>query len=84
MRSVYEQRIAEQTEIVGRIVRGGGILAPTPKFGDVCRLLYGSKTAAQLAAIAKCDERTAKRWMRGEFEPPLVVVIAIINKMFER
>ena len=84
MRSVYETRVAEQTEIEGRIVQGRDVFVPPPKFGDVCRLLYGPKAAAQIAAIAKRDERTAKRWFAGEFEPPRVVIFAVINKMFER
>ena len=55
-----------------------------PLFGDVCRLLWPCKTAAQIAAIAGRDERTAKRWLAGEYEPPVVVILAVINKMFER
>jgi hypothetical protein len=55
-----------------------------PKFGDVCRLLWPRNTAAHIAAIGKRDERTAKRWLSGEYEPPVAVLLAVVNKMFER
>lgn len=51
------------------------------KFSAVARVLWPVKTAAELAFIAKTDERTAKRWLRGEHEPPLSVVLAIIHEM---
>lgn len=72
------------TEIRGRRLQARDIIVPPPKFGDVCRLLWPHKTAAELASIAKRDERTAKRWLSGEFEPPICVVIAVFAKMFER
>lgn len=65
-------------------VPGRDKLVPAPKFGAVCRLLWPHKTAAHLAAIAGRDERTAKRWLAGEYEPPVAVLVAVINKMFER
>lgn len=51
------------------------------KFGGVAKYLWPVKTAACLADIAKTDERTAKRWLRGEHEPPLSVVLAVITEM---
>ena len=51
------------------------------KFGAVAKLLWPVKTANELAFIAKTDERTAKRWLRGEHEPPLSVVLAVIHEM---
>ena len=44
-------------------------------------MLWPVKTAACLAAIAKCDERHAKRFLSGEYEPPLSVVLAVIHEM---
>jgi hypothetical protein len=44
-------------------------------------VLWPIKTAACLAHIGKVDERTAKRWLRGEHEPPLSVVLAVIHEM---
>ena len=82
MRSVYEQRVAEAREIEGRIASGRDNLVTNYKFGAVCKLLWPFKTAAELAVIGKVDERTAKRWLAGEYEPPRVVLRAVINKMF--
>lgn len=59
------------------------IVGPS-QFGNVCRLLWPIKTAAHIAAIAKRDVRTAERWIDGEHEPPIIVLVAIINRMFER
>lgn len=84
MRSVYEERIAEARAIEGHGFSGRDTCVPAAKFGDVCRLLWPDKTAAHIATIGKRDERTAKRWLAGEYEPPASVLAAIINKMFER
>ena len=51
------------------------------KFGAVAKLLWPNKTANELAWIAKTNERTAKRWLAGEYEPPLSVVLAVIHEM---
>ena len=51
------------------------------KFSAVAKVLWPQKTAAELAYIAKTDQRTAKRWLRGESEPPLSVVLAVIHEM---
>jgi hypothetical protein len=51
------------------------------KFGSVARILWPKDTAACLAAIAKCDERHAKRFLSGEYEPPLSVVLAVVHEM---
>ena len=51
------------------------------RFSAVAKVLWPRKTAAQLAYIAKTNERTAKRWLSGEYEPPLSVVLAVIHEM---
>jgi hypothetical protein len=56
----------------------------TRKFGAVARVLWPEKTAAYVAAIASADERTAKRWLAGEFEPPAIVIAAIIVEITKR
>lgn len=83
MRSVYEARVAEQTEIEGQLLSGRDKLVLPNSFGPVCRLLWPDKTAANLAAIGGRDERTAKRWLSGEYEPPIIVLLAVITKMLE-
>lgn len=84
MRSLFGNPNAVAREIQGQFVQGRDTVVPPPKFGAVCKLLWPSKTAAELAAIGKRDERTAKRWLSGEYEPPIIVLVAVINKMFER
>ena len=84
MRSTYEARVAEQTEIQGQLLSGRDKIVPPPYWTEFARIIWPNKTAEQLAAIADADPRTAKRWLSGEYEPPVVVVLAIMNKMFER
>lgn len=50
------------------------------KFSAVAKVLWPIKTANELAFIAKCDERTAKRWLRGESEPPISVILAMMHE----
>lgn len=84
MRGLFGDRRAVENEIQGSYVPGRDTLVPVPKFGAVCRLLWPDKTAAHIAAIGGYDVRTAKRWMAGEYDPPVAVLVAVINKMFER
>jgi len=83
MRSVYERRAAEAREIERQICQGTDKIV-SRKFGPVARLLWPVKTAAHLAAIADTNERTAARWLSGEFEPPTAIVIAVMREIFGR
>jgi hypothetical protein len=83
MRSVYEERRAEATEIDRQIRRGADKIVGR-KFGAVAKLLWPFKTAAHLATIASSTERTAERWLSGEFEPPAIVIAAIIVEITKR
>jgi hypothetical protein len=56
----------------------------TRRFGAVARVLWPFKTAAHLASIAGVDERTAKRWLSGEYEPPICIVTAVIDETFRK
>lgn len=84
MRSSYEARVAEQTEIEGHLSSGGDKIVPPPYWTDFFRLLHPIKTAEHLATIGGADPRTAKRWLSGEYEPPLAVANYLIGKLFER
>lgn len=84
MRARYGNPDEVLSEIQGRYVSGRDKIVPPPKFSDVCRLLWPQKTAAHIASIAGRDERTAKRWLAGEFEFPIVVVLAAFQEMFRR
>ena len=83
MHGNYERQIANATKIERQICQGGGKIVAS-YFGPVCKTLWPFKAAAELAAIANTNERTAQRWLSGEFEPPNVVVLAVINKIFGR
>ena len=83
MRTPYERQVAEQRKIAGQIQAGGDVIV-TRKFGAVARVLWPFKTAANLAVIAGVEERTAKRWLSGEFEPPGIVIAAVIVEITKR
>ena len=77
MRSVYEERVAEASS-TARQLRQGTDKIVRRKFGAVAKVVWPHKTAAHLASIARTNERTAWRWLSGEYEPPAVVIAAII------
>lgn len=54
------------------------------KFGPVAKLLWPHKTAAHLASIANTQVRTAERWLSGEYEPPAIVIAAVIVEITKR
>lgn len=84
MRSVFGNPEAVATELQGRCVPGRDILVPPFKFAGCARHLWPYKTAAHLASIAGKDERTAKRWLAGEFEPPSIVLATMLMEMLKR
>lgn len=76
------------SEFVAREI-GGQFLPGRDKivrcvFGDVARAIWPFKTAAELAAIANVEERTAKRWLTGEFEPPGIIIAAVLVEITKR
>lgn len=81
MRSVYEARIAEQTEIGGRLASGMDTIVPPPQWTAMARVLWPLKTAAHLAALAGKDVKSAKRWLSGEHEPPRIIFAALVLEM---
>ncbi len=81
MRAVYEERYVEATNIQ-RHLRQGTDKIVSRKFGPVAKFLWPHKTAAHLAAIAKTNERTAARWLAGEFQPPYCIVEATMHEIF--
>ena len=84
MRTVYQRELAHATEIEGRIVSGEDTIVPPPNWVWFARRCWPEKTAAILASIAKKDERTAKRWLSGEFEPPNIIILTLYQKLLER
>lgn len=77
MRSVYEGQADGAREIERHFCQGTDKIV-SRKFGAVAKVLWPLKTAAHLAAISGRDERTAARWLSGEFEPPAIVIAAVI------
>lgn len=84
MHGVLRGQPSVATEIQGQFVQGRDTVVPPLKFALVAKVLWPEKTAAQLAAIAGKDERTAKRWLSGEYEPPGVVIAAVILEILKR
>jgi hypothetical protein len=84
MRSIYEAKVTEARESERRIRRGADKIVGITQFGKVAKVLWPLKTAAHLASIAKKDPRTAERWLSGEFEPPGVVIAAIVIEITKR
>lgn len=84
MRSVYEERVENARQIERRLRQGTAEIVSVQKFGIVCKALWPFKTAAHLASIAGTNERTAARWLSGEFEPPGILIAAIIVEITDR
>lgn len=87
MRSVYEQRVAEQIEIRRTIEQSPARTCGPNYFGRVCKVLWPLKTAEELAAKVGCSVRTAEYEVSGERPPSgqsLLVVMAMITPPWKR
>lgn len=71
-------------EIERRIRQGTDKIVSAGRFAVVAKALWPIKTAATIGAIAGKDERTGARWLSGEFEPPGIVLAAIITEITRR
>lgn len=84
MHGTLPTRVEEARKLQGRLSVGSDVCVPPLKFAGVARYLWPHKTAAHLATIGGRDERTAKRWLAGEFEPPAAVFMAILAECLKR
>lgn len=84
MGALFGNPSAVATEIQGQFRQSTDKIVGPSKFGIVAKALWPRKTAAQIASIAGRDERTAARWLSGEFEPPGVVLAAILFEITRR
>jgi len=86
MHGTIPSRIEQAREIERRLRQGDDKIVAPPIWTEFARLCWPLKTAAHLAALAgdKTTERTAQRWLSGEFDPPNTVMAALIAKLFER
>jgi hypothetical protein len=80
MQGTFHKGVEEQREIE-RQLRQGDDKIVSCRFGVVAKALWPFKTAAHLAAIAGRDERTASRWLSGEYEPPNIIILAILTEI---
>ena len=74
----------EAREIERRLRQGTDRIVSEPHWVWFAKRLWPLKTAAHLATIANANERTAARWLAGEFDPPNAVMAVLIAKLFER
>lgn len=84
MHGVLGRRIAQAKEIERRICRGTDKIVSAGRFAVVAKALWPINTAACIASIAGKDERTGSRWLSGEFEPPGIVLSAIMHEITRR
>lgn len=84
MGALFGNPAVTSREMQGHYVPDRDKIVPPPNWVWFARRCWPEKTAVHLAAIAGKDERTAKRWLAGEFEPPLSVVQVLFRKMFEK
>lgn len=84
MRSSIGNPVAVARELQGHFCPETDRLVPPSRFAIVAKALWPLKTAAHLAAIAGKDERTAKRWLAGEYEPPGIIIAAIVLEITKR
>lgn len=83
MRTNYEERVAEQTQIQRTLVQGDARLCSS-SFGRHCKLVWPSKTAEHLALAVGCSVRAAAYELSGERPPSDKSMLVLINKIFSR
>lgn len=69
-------RVAREIDCQFR--QGPDKIVSTSVFKGVAKAIWPRDTEAHIAAIASCSVRTAARYLAGEFEPPGVVLVAIL------
>lgn len=84
MRHVYGNAFATTNEMQGQFVQGRDILVPPYKWAGVARSWWPRKTAAHVGAMAEIDERTAKRWLAGEFQASAAFMMLMYAEMLKR
>ena len=69
------------TEIGGRFCPSRDKIVPQRGFGAAARARWPDKAAFYIAEICNCDERQAKRYIRGEFPIPYVLLRSMSDWM---
>lgn len=81
MRSTFGNSAVVAREIQGQFSPERDRLVPPRKFGLFARALWPEKAAFQIAAICKCSERQAKRYLSGEDAVPYIMERYILDQM---
>lgn len=84
MRSTYEARVAEQTEIQRNIVQGNARCCSGGKFGKVWKALFPFRAAEELVVRAGMSKRMADYMLSGESEPSARAIAALIVEITKR
>lgn len=84
MHGTWHKQADTAREIERRFCQGSEKIVSAGRFAVVAKALWPLKTAAHIAAIAGKDERTGARWLSGEFEPPGIVLAAILTEITRR
>lgn len=84
MDGTLQRQVDEARKTERQIRQGSDKIVSVGKFGAVAKALWPLNTAAHIAAIAGRDERTGARWLSGEFEPPGIVLSAILTEIARR
>jgi len=77
LRSVYESKLAEASEVKRAIVQGTARMCSST-FGKVCKAIWPLKTAEHLAALVGCSVRAAAYEISGEREPSAQSLLAVM------
>lgn len=84
MHGTLQRQVDDARKIERRIRQGTDKIVSAGKFALVAKALWPLNTAACIASIAGKDERTGARWLSGEFEPPGIILAAIIVEITKR
>ena len=84
MRHVYGNAFATAMEMQGQFVPGRDKIVTPFKWAGCARHLWPLKTAICIADITGKDERTAKRWLAGEFDAPPILFARMQIEWFKR
>ena len=84
MHGTLQGRVEKARKIERHIRQGTDKIVSAGRFAVVAKALWPLNTAAHIATIAGKDERTGARWLSGEFEPPGIVIAAIIVEITKR
>ena len=89
MKALFGNPHVVAREIQGQFRQGTDKIVSAPLFCLYARARWPKKTAENLAAYATeqgrpCTDRTAARWLSGEYDPDVLVAFSFAMDMFKR